>query len=193
MSAEREALARGAIEATLATQRELLEPDRLAGIVAAAEAISSSLAAGGKLLLFGNGGSASDASHIATEFVGRFVRERRALAALSLCSDDSAITAIANDYGFERVFARQLEALGSSGDVAMGISTSGTSPNVLAGLRAARELGMVTIGLTGRSGGELGELVDVCLRAPADSTARIQEAHIVIAHVICELVERDAS
>jgi len=126
---------------------------------------------------------------VAAEFVGRFVAERRALPALSLSSDDSAITAIANDYGFPRVFARQVEAFGSPGDVAVAFSTSGRSPNVLEGVRTARELGMRSIGLTGGDGGELAAAVDVCLRVPSSITARIQEGHILLAHVLCELVE----
>ena len=126
---------------------------------------------------------------MAAEFVGRFVAERRALPALSLSSDDSAITAIANDYGFPRVFARQVEAFGSPGDVAVAFSTSGRSPNVLEGVRTPRELGMTSIGLTGGDGGELAAAVDVCLRVPSSITARIQEGHILLAHVLCELVE----
>jgi D-sedoheptulose 7-phosphate isomerase len=193
MNAERSDIARQAIEASIATQQALLASAQLEAIVAAADAIRDALGAGGKLLLFGNGGSASDASHIATEFVGRFMRERRALPAISLCADDSALTAIANDYGFERVFARQVEALGQAGDVAFGISTSGRSANVLAGIEAARELGLRTIGLTGADGGALAASVELCLHAPADDTARVQETHILIAHVICDLVERDLS
>ena len=126
---------------------------------------------------------------MAAEFVGRFVAERRALPALSLSSDDSAITAIANDYGFPRVFARQVEAFGSPGDVAVAFSTSGRSPNVLEGVRTARELGMRSIGLTGGDGGERAAAVDVCLRVSSTTTARIQEGHILLAHVLCELVE----
>jgi D-sedoheptulose 7-phosphate isomerase len=183
--------ARAAIEESVELQRRLLEPERVAEIAQAAGMITASLAEGGKLLLFGNGGSASDASHIATEFVARFMRDRRALPALSLCADQSALTAIANDFGYERVFARQLEALGAPGDVVLAISTSGRSPNVLAGTRAARSLGLTTIGLSGAGGGDLAGLVDVCLRVPSETTARIQEGHILIAHVLCELVEQE--
>jgi len=183
-------LARRAIQECLEVQARLLEPTCLGEIVRAADLIGDSLAAGGKLLLFGNGGSASDASHMATELVGRFMSDRRALPALALGADDSAVTAIANDYGFERVFVRQIEAFGAAGDVALAISTSGRSPNVLAGARIARELGLRTVGLTGGTGGELAGLVDVCLRVPATVTARIQESHILIAHVLCDLVER---
>jgi D-sedoheptulose 7-phosphate isomerase len=189
MSAEQVALAAASIRECIATQESLLEPERLDGLVKAAALIRRGLSDGGKLLLFGNGGSASDASHIAAEFVGRFMRDRRALPALALCTDQSAMTAIANDFGFERVFARQLEAIGDPQDVAMAISTSGRSPNVLAGLETARSIGMATIGLTGPTGGALPTVVDVCLRVPADSTARIQESHTLIAHVLCQLVE----
>lgn len=191
MATDAPSVARAAIEDAVEAQRRLLEPECVAEIVGAAGMVSAALAAGGKLLLFGNGGSASDASHIATEFVARFMRERQALPAVSLSADQSALTAIANDFGYERVFARQLEALGRPSDVAMAISTSGRSLNVLEGARVARSLGLTTIGLTGADGGELTGLVDVCLRARADVTARIQESHIVIAHILCELVERD--
>jgi len=189
MGTDETSIARAAIEQSVDVQRALLDPASLAGLVHAADLISQSFAGGGKLLLFGNGGSASDASHVAAEFVGRFVAERRALPALSLSSDDSAITAIANDYGFPRVFARQVEAFGSPGDVAVAFSTSGRSPNVLEGVRTARELGMTSIGLTGGDGGELAAAVDVCLRVSSTTTARIQEGHILLAHVLCELVE----
>jgi D-sedoheptulose 7-phosphate isomerase len=183
-------LARAAVADSIAVQQRLLEPHRLRALGEAAALISQSLDAGGKILIFGNGGSASDAAHMATELVGRFMAERRALPAIPLSSDDSALTAIANDYGFERVFARQVEAFGARGDVALGISTSGRSPNVLTGLRVARERGLVAIGLTGEDGGSLPEAVDLCLHAPATSTARIQEAHILMIHVLCEIVER---
>jgi D-sedoheptulose 7-phosphate isomerase len=183
-------IARAAIEQCVEVQRGLLDRVTLAAVVDAADLINHAFAQGGKVLLFGNGGSASDASHVATEFVGRFMAERRALPALSLSSDDSAVTAIANDYGFARVFARQLEALGNQGDVAVAISTSGRSANVLEGVRTARDLGMTSIGLTGADGGELALAVDICLRVPSSVTARIQEGHILLAHVLCELVER---
>lgn len=193
MSTDSADLARAALEQTVAVHRALLEPGRLAGVLAAAAMISDALRTGGKLILFGNGGSASDASHLAAEFVGRFVRDRRAFPALSLSAEPSSLTAIANDYGFDRVFARQLEAFGAPGDVAMAISTSGQSANVLSGVRQAKELDMRTIGLTGARGGELAELVELCVHVPSEVTARIQEGHIVIAHVICELVERELS
>jgi D-sedoheptulose 7-phosphate isomerase len=177
------------IRESLAVQEKLLEPEMLAAIDRAAELIANTLRRGNKLLLFGNGGSAADATHIAAEFVGRFLRERAALPALSLSDNASAVTAIGNDYGFDRVFARQVEAQGVAGDCALAISTSGTSANIVAGLQAAQERGLATIGLTGGSGGEMPPLCDVCLIAPSDETPRIQEAHTLIAHLLCELAE----
>jgi D-sedoheptulose 7-phosphate isomerase len=158
-------------------------------IVRAVEAIAGGLASGQALLVFGNGGSAADAQHFVTEFVGRFERERRPVPALALTADTALITAVANDYGFERVFARQIEAFGAPGDIAVGITTSGRSPNVVEGLRAAAERGMTTIALTGRDGGEAGQLADIHVHVAHEVTARVQEAHIAILHVICELVE----
>jgi D-sedoheptulose 7-phosphate isomerase len=184
-----EAVVRAAVTESIAAHQRLLESDCLSRVLAAAERISSALSNGGKLLLFGNGGSASDASHIAAEFVGRFQRERRALPALALSVDQSALTAISNDYGFEQVFARQIEALGRSSDVALAISTSGRSPNVLEGVRAARAAGIQTIGFTGGDGGQLAEVVDVCVCVGATNTARVQETHILVGHLLCELVE----
>ena len=177
------------IRESLAVQEKLLDPEMLAAIDRAAGLVADTLRAGNKLLLFGNGGSAADATHIAAEFVGRFLLERRALPALSLSDNASAVTAIGNDYGYELVFARQVEAQGVAGDLALGISTSGTSANVVAGLRAAREIGLTTVGLTGAGGGTMRELCDVCLCAPSDETPRIQEAHTLIAHLLCELAE----
>jgi D-sedoheptulose 7-phosphate isomerase len=144
--------------------------------------------AGGKLLLFGNGGSAADAQHMAAELVGRFLLERPALPAIALTTDTSALTALANDYGFELVFARQVEALGSRGDAAVAISTSGASPNVLVGARAARERGLRTIGLVGPGGSELERLVDLPIVVDAQGPA-IQEGQLVVEHTLCELVE----
>ncbi len=139
--------------------------------------------------MFGNGGSAADAQHFVTEFVGRYQRERRAVPALALTADTSLMTAVANDYGFERVFARQIEAFGAPGDIAFGITTSGNSPNVVEGLKAAAERGMIVIALTGRDGGAAGQLADIHVNVPHEATARVQEAHIVLLHAICELVE----
>ena len=189
MATDLSAAAATAIRESVAAQQAMLEVNRIKPIVEAAGLVADSLKHGGKLLLFGNGGSASDAAHIAAEFVGRFQLARRALPAVSLCTNDSAITAIANDFGFEHVFARQLEALGAPPDVALAISTSGRSANVLEGVRVAHRLGMGTIGLTGADGGELAGLVDICVCVPARTTTRVQESHILIAHIVCELVE----
>ena len=184
-------LAEQRIRESAAAVEALLAPACVAAVVRAADSISVCLRGGGKLLLFGNGGSAADATHIAAEFVGRFLLERRALPALSLSDNASAVTAIANDYGYDEVFARQVRAHAAPGDVALAISTSGSSPNVLAGVEAARSLGIPTIGLTGAGGGALHAAVDVCIEVPSDATPRIQEAHTVVAHILCELVERD--
>lgn len=144
---------------------------------------------GRKVLLFGNGGSATDAAHIAAEFVGRYKRERTPLPAIALATDIAAITCIANDYGFDELFARQVRAHGQKGDIAIAISTSGNSPNVLKGVAAARECGMITIAWTGGTGGKLAGLVDHPFVVPSTVTARIQESHITLGHVLCELVE----
>jgi len=146
--------------------------------------------AGKKILVFGNGGSAADAQHIAAEFVGRYQTERRALPAIALTTDTSTLTALSNDYGFDCVFARQIEALANSGDVALAISTSGNSPNVLRALETAKRLGLLAIGLTGKTGGGMKTLADLCICVPSDSTPRIQEAHILIGHILSSLVER---
>jgi D-sedoheptulose 7-phosphate isomerase len=160
------------------------------GVVAAAETLKAAFAKGGQLLVFGNGGSALDAQHFAAELVGRFSRERRALAAIALTTDTSIITSIANDYSFDKVFTRQIEALGRRGDVAWGISTSGTSRNVLDALRFAKSRGLSTIALTGRDGGAIGAAADLHLNVPHQVTARIQEVHRTLIHAVCELVER---
>ena len=159
-------------------------------VIAAAAAIRTAFAAGGKLLIFGNGGSAADAQHLATELVVRFVRDRGALPALALSTDTSVITAAANDYGFDRVFARQIEALGRTGDAALGISTSGESANVLRAIETANALGLRTIALTGRDGGAIGRAAAITVNVPAAATARVQEVHSTLIHVLCELVER---
>ena len=155
----------------------------------AAATIVTALRGGGKLLVFGNGGSAADAQHVAADLVGRLERERQALAAIALTTDTSVLTAVGNDYAFDRVFARQVDALGRPGDVALGISTSGRSANVAAGLDAARTKGLATIALTGRDGGPMGLAATVHVNVPARSTARVQEVHRTLLHVICELVE----
>lgn len=177
------------IEASIDVKRRTLEA-QAPMIVAIAERVVETFRHSGKLLLCGNGGSAADAQHIAAEFVSRFRRERRGLPAIALTTDTSILTAIGNDYGYERVFARQVEALGRPGDVVIGISTSGISASVIAAMRAARDSGMTTIGFTGASGGTLVDHVDLCLCVPSHNTARIQEVHITVAHVVCEIVER---
>lgn len=161
------------------------------GVVAAAETLKRTFAGGGQLLVFGNGGSALDAQHFAAELVGRFSRERRALAAIALTTDTSIITSVANDYSYDKVFTRQIEALGRRGDVAWGISTSGTSRNVLDALRFAKSRGLSTIALTGRDGGTIGPAADLHLNVPHQVTARIQEVHRTLIHAVCELVERE--
>jgi D-sedoheptulose 7-phosphate isomerase len=158
-------------------------------IVEGAMMLTECLESGGKLLFFGNGGSAADAQHLAAEFVGRFVKERRALPAIAFNTDTSILTAVGNDYGFDRVFSRQMEAFGQPGDVAIGITTSGNSPNVLLAFKEAAQLGVKTIGLAGKDGGQLARCVDLPIVVPASNTARIQECHIAIGHLFCELVE----
>jgi len=158
-------------------------------VLRTAEAIVAALRHGGKVLVFGNGGSASDAQHFAAELVGRYQRERRALPALALTVDTSVLTAVGNDYGFERVFARQIEALGAAGDVAIGISTSGQARNVLAAFAAARERGLTVVALTGGDGGPIGGKADIHVNVPDQATPRVQEVHRTLLHVICELVE----
>lgn len=180
-------LVRSRVDAAIDVYRQLAESADV--VAAAAGAVVDAYRAGGKLIVFGNGGSAADAQHIAAEFVGRFERERDALPALALSVNTSAITAIANDYGYEEVFARQLRGLGAKGDVALAISTSGRSENVTRGLRAARELGMTTVGLTGGTGGDMPALCDHCVVVASEATARVQEGHILVAHVLCEIVE----
>ena len=155
----------------------------------AAQLLIGCLEAGGKILLFGNGGSAADSQHIAAELVGKLLVKRRALPALALTTDTSNLTALANDFGYDTVFERQVEALGRAGDVAIGLSTSGNSPNVLAAVKIARQKGLKTVALTGRDGGSLRGAVDLALVIPSDSTQRIQESHITIGHILCELIE----
>jgi len=162
-----------------------LAPD----VAKAAEMIRASLAAGGKLLLAGNGGSAADAQHIAAELTGRFLRERKPLPAIALHANSSALTAIGNDYGYEQVFARELAAHARPGDVLLAISTSGGSKNILRAIEEAREKKVAVIGMTGESGGAMRTACDLCLCVPSKSTARIQEMHIMIGHTICELLE----
>ena len=174
---------------TIALHERVKQSD-LQPVLAAAAAIVEALGRGGKLLLFGNGGSAADAQHVAAELVGRFQATRAALSAIALTTDTSVLTSVANDEAFASVFARQIEALGREGDVALGISTSGRSPNVVSALDAARTRGLRTIALTGRDGGAIGRAAEIHINVPSDSTARVQEVHRTLLHVICDLVER---
>jgi len=182
-------LVTAALAETIALHERLRQGD-VSAVTEAAAAIFEALGQGGRLLTFGNGGSAADAQHVAAEFVGRFLRERPSLSAVALSTDTSVLTSIANDYSFDQVFARQIEALGRHGDVAFGISTSGRSANVIAGFTAARARGLKTIALTGADGGAVGSLVDIHINVPSTSTPRVQEVHRTLLHVICDLVER---
>ena len=177
------------IEGSIEVHRRLMEAC-LPAMTVAAEALITAYRSGRKALFFGNGGSAADAQHFAAEFLGRFLLDRRPLPALALHTDTSAVTSIANDYGYEHVFSRQLQALAVAGDVAVGISTSGTSQNVLEALKVARKMGLYTIGLSGASGGRMRDLVDVLIAAPSSETPRIQECHILVGHALCDAVEQ---
>jgi D-sedoheptulose 7-phosphate isomerase len=178
------------IQASIATKQSILSSSEVVLTVAkVSEILVSAFKQGSKVLLFGNGGSAADAQHIAAELVGRFAFDRPALPALALSVNTSCVTAIGNDYGFDQVFSRQIEALARPGDVAIGISTSGNSANVVRAMSAARKMGLRTIALTGRTGGTLRNTVDHCICIPSDESPRIQECHILIGHIISELVE----
>ena len=170
---------------------ELTRATAPAPVVATVEALLAAFGRNGKALIFGNGGSAADALHFAAELVGRFERDRRGVAALALPADPSVLTSVANDYGYEMVFARQVEAIGSPGDVAIAISTSGESPNVLRALAAARARGLTTVGFTGKDGGAVGRSVDIHVNVPHASAARVQEVHRTLIHAVCELVEKE--
>jgi D-sedoheptulose 7-phosphate isomerase len=188
MSAELDALRAIFDETAAAHQR--FSARQLDTLVAAALAIRSALARGGKLLAFGNGGSAADAQHLVAELVGRFEKERAPLAAVALTSNSSIVTAIGNDYSYDHVFTRQVDALGRDVDVAFGISTSGRSPNVERALTAAKKRGLVTIALTGRDGGTIGPVADIHINVAEQSTPRVQEVHRTVLHAICSLIER---
>jgi phosphoheptose isomerase len=174
-------------ETTAAHQR--FAATRLNNLVTAADAVSRAVLSGRKVLAFGNGGSATDAQHLVAELVGRFEGERRALAGIALTCDSAIVTAVSNDYGYDHVFTRQIEALGSAGDVALGISTSGRSPNVELALAAAKARGMVTIALTGRDGGRMGADADIHLNVAESATPRVQEVHRTILHAMCSLID----
>jgi D-sedoheptulose 7-phosphate isomerase len=181
---------RRSIEASIEVKQLLLQDvEMVAGMATVSQILVEAFRKGNKPLLFGNGGSAADAQHIAAEFVGRFAFDRPPLPALALSVNSSAVTAIGNDYGFDLLFARQIEALGRPGDVAIGISTSGNSPNVLQGLAAAKKLGLHTVALAGAGGGKMKGVAEHCLCAPSKETPRIQECHILMGHIISELVE----
>ena len=169
--------------------KEAFVGENIDGIVSVVEAITVALKAGNKILLFGNGGSAADAQHLAAEFVNRFIIERPPLPAIALSTDTSVITSIGNDYDFSEIFSKQIRAIGQAGDVAWGISTSGSSPNVIKALEVAKKMGMVTIGVTGKDGGEIAKMVDYSLNVSSHSTPRIQEVHITLGHAICEMVD----
>ena len=179
------------IEASISTKQHLLESqDAVSRVARVSEMLVDTLRQGNKVLLFGNGGSAADAQHIAAELVGRFAFDRPALPALALSVNSSCVTAIGNDYGFDLVFSRQIEALGRPGDVAVGLSTTGDSTNVLRAVMAARKTGLRSVALTGFTGGKVKDLVDECICVPSRETPRIQECHILIGHIISELVEK---
>jgi phosphoheptose isomerase len=189
---DRAALVAAIFDQAIAVHKRMRDLDH-GPVMAAADAILAAFASGGKLLIFGNGGSAADAQHMAAELVGRFARERAGMPAIALTVDTSALTSISNDYGYEQVFVRQIEALGRPGDVAFGITTSGGSPNVVAALNAAKSRRLTTVALTGRDGGAAGAASDIHINVPEASTARVQEVHCTIIHAICEVVERDSA
>jgi D-sedoheptulose 7-phosphate isomerase len=185
------ALIRSQLGSSIVVKQTMLADEAMLSIVAeAARHCVAALRAGCKVVLAGNGGSASDAQHIAAELVGRFERDRAGLPALALTTNASQLTALANDYGYEAVFSRQIQAFGKSGDVFIGLSTSGNSPNVIRAAEEARRLGMVVVGMTGKSGGRLESLCTLCIKVPSDNTARVQESHITIGHIVCSLIER---
>jgi D-sedoheptulose 7-phosphate isomerase len=176
------------LKAHVAVVEKLVEQEQ-ANIEKCADVILETLEKGNKILICGNGGSAADAQHLAAEFVGRFETERKALAAIALTTDTSALTALANDYNFEKIFARQIEALARNGDLLIAFSTSGNSPNIISAVMTARQSGCRTLGMTGAKGKKLAGLCDECIMIPAERTARIQEAHILIAHIWCEIID----
>ncbi|MCG6940263.1 MAG: D-sedoheptulose 7-phosphate isomerase [Thiohalocapsa sp.] len=180
------------IDATIAAHVRVLQETATLGqdIACFAERVADCIGGGGRVFWMGNGGSAADCQHLAAELVGRFERERRGLPSIALTTDSSILTSVANDYGFESVFARQVEALCCDGDLLVGLSTSGNSANVLRAMERVAGRAVYRVGLTGAGGGRLAEICDLCLRVPSNVTARIQEAHIVIGHIVCDLVER---
>jgi D-sedoheptulose 7-phosphate isomerase len=183
-------LVRSRLENTLTVKRDMLESECVQQAAAVAAAMTAALREGGKVMFFGNGGSSMDAGHLAAELAGRFYRDRPGLAGISLSDGTASLTAIANDYSYDDVFARQLRALGRAGDVAIGLTTSGNSRNVVEALKVARENGLFTVALTGQSGGKVADTVDICIRVPTDDTPRVQEACMHLGHTICEIVEQ---
>jgi len=181
------------IEEALAGHREMVEAvsGQQEKITEAARIVTDSLRKGGKVLVMGNGGSAADAQHLAAEFVGRFLRERKGLPAIALTTDSSILTAVGNDYGYDRVFSRQVEALAVAADVVIGISTSGNSQNVIRALEQAGKIGCTTVGLTGGKGGAIAGMVDLSLVVSVPETPRVQEGHILMIHILCDLVEQE--
>ncbi len=178
------------VEESIALKREFFRRS-LVEVRRAVQMVVGTLKGGGKLLIFGNGGSAADAQHIAAEFINKFMMKRDALPAIALTTDTSVLTSVANDTDFSQVFSRQIEALGQEGDLAWGITTSGRSPNVVQGLIRAKQLGLKTLVLTGSDGGEVLKVADLSLLVPSQCTPRVQEVHIMIGHIICELVEEE--
>ena len=180
------------LEDSVAVKSEIIEDTKTLDLISEiAELIIKAYRDGKKVILFGNGGSAADAQHIAAELVGKYYLDRDPLPAIALTVNTSSLTALGNDYSFGIVFAKQLKALGQEGDITIGISTSGNSENVLEALKAAKEKGLITIGFTGKKGGRLKDAVDYCLHIPSDDTPRIQEGHITVGHIICEIVEKE--
>ncbi len=187
-----ETLVSNSIQDSIRVKETLLET-MVPLIVEVADLITKSIASGGKLMLLGNGGSAGDAQHIAAELLGRFEVERPAFPAIALTTNSSTLTAIANDYGYEEIFSRQVQGLANTGDVVIAISTSGNSPNVLKAIRMAKEKGATSIGMTGEKGGQLALECTHCFKVPSSKTARIQESHIMIGHLLCLLIEQNLS
>jgi D-sedoheptulose 7-phosphate isomerase len=169
--------------------KDIFLNESLGRVINVIEAITGALKAGNKILIFGNGGSAADAQHLAAEFINRFIIERPPLPAIALSTDTSVLTSIGNDYDFSEIFSKQIRAIGQAGDIAWGISTSGKSPNVLKALDVAGKMGLITVGFTGRDGGDIARIVDYSLNVPSNSTPRVQEVHIMIGHVICEMID----
>ncbi|GAB2642919.1 D-sedoheptulose 7-phosphate isomerase [Emticicia sediminis] len=185
-------LIKSQIEGSISVKQAFLADIELLSLVEkVAKIVTEAYKVGNKTLLAGNGGSAADAQHIAGEFVSRFYFDRPGLASIALTTDTSVLTAIGNDYGYEKLFSRQVQAQGKTGDIFIGISTSGNSPNVLKALETCKEMGIVSVGLTGLSGGKMSELCDYCIKVPSNETPRIQEVHILIGHIICCLVEEE--